>query len=248
MEKNTDTREQLNILGVNVDPVDISQALKIIDGFIKERSPRLVVTLGTEMTMMAQKDEELKDVINKAHLVVPDTAGIIWSAKLLYSRVLDKVAGIDLFQKLAEKGVEKNYSFYFLGSKEDTAEIAAKKLNECYPGLKILGTHHGYFRDKEDEVIKEIKKVKPDILILALGVPFQEKWGYKNLENLGVPVTIGVGGSFDVISGKLKRAPQWMIKLSLEWLYRLWKEPSRFIRMLALPHFVIMVFKKKFLG
>ena len=240
--------EKIDILGVSLHPVNMSESLDIIETFIEEKTPHLVVTLGTEMTMMARKDKELKDVINKTHLVVPDTAGIVWSASMLHGKKIKKVAGIDLLQKLAERGAQKGYDFYFLGSQEGVAEKAAENLRERYPSLNIAGTHHGYFRGKDEEVIEEIKKVKPDILIIAMGVPSQEKWAYKNLEKLAVPVSIGVGGSFDVLSGKLDRAPAWMIKLNIEWLYRLYREPSRFMRMMALPHFVILILKKKFFG
>lgn len=240
--------EKIDILGVSLHPVNMSESLDIIETFIEEKTPHLVVTLGTEMTMMARKDKELKDVINKTHLVVPDTAGIVWSASVLHGKKIKKVAGIDLLQKLAERGAQKGYAFYFLGSQEGVAEKAAENLRERYPSLNIAGTHHGYFRGKDEEVIEEIKKVKPDILIIAMGVPSQEKWAYKNLEKLAVPVSIGVGGSFDVLSGKLDRAPAWMIKLNIEWLYRLYREPSRFMRMMALPHFVILILKKKFFG
>ncbi|MEQ8169477.1 MAG: WecB/TagA/CpsF family glycosyltransferase [Candidatus Eremiobacterota bacterium] len=240
--------EKIDILGVSLNPVNMSESLDIIETFIKEKTPHLVVTLGTEMTMMAQKDKELKDVINNTHLVVPDTAGIVWSASVLHGKKIKKVAGIDLLQKLAERGSQKGYTFYFLGSQEGVAEKAAQNLRELYHSLNITGTHHGYFRGKDKEVIEEIKKAKPDILIIAMGVPSQEKWAYKNLEILDVPVSIGVGGSFDVLSGKLDRAPAWMIKLNIEWLYRLYREPSRFMRMMVLPHFVILVLKKKFFG
>ena len=240
--------EKTDILGVSLHPVSMSESLDIIETFIKEKTPHLVVTLGTEMTMMAQKDEELKEVINNTHLVVPDTAGIVWSASVLHSRKLKKVAGIELLQNLAERGSKKGYTFYFLGSQEGVAEKAAENLKTRYPSLNMAGTHHGYFKGKDEEIIEEIKKVKPDILIIAMGVPAQEKWAYKNLEKLDVPVSIGVGGSFDVLSGKLDRAPEWMIKLNIEWLYRLYREPARFMRMMALPHFVILVLKKKFFG
>jgi len=237
--------KRLNILGVDFDPVNMEESLEIIDGFIKEKQPHLIVTLGTEMTMMARKDRELTEIINSSHLVVPDTAGIVWSTKLLYSKKIKKVAGISLLEKLAETGSNKGYSFYFLGSKEGIAQTAADNLKNKFTGLNIVGTHHGYFRGKDEEVIEEIKNLKPDILVIALGVPHQEKWAWKNLKNLGVPVCIGVGGSFDVLSGKLDRAPRWMIDFNIEWLYRLYREPSRFVRMLALPHFMLLVYMDK---
>lgn len=240
--------EKLEVLGVDFHPVNLKEALNKIDEFIKEKTPHLIVTLGTEMTVMARKDYELRDIINKSHLVVPDTAGIVWSAKVLHKRKIKKVAGVDLLENLIREGSEKGYTFYFLGAKEGVAKKAAENLKIKYPPVKILGTHHGYFKDKEEELINEIKNLKPDILIVALGVPFQEKWSHKNLEKLNVPVSMGVGGSFDVFSGNIKRAPQWMINLNLEWLYRLWKEPSRFGRMLVLPYFMLLVIKERFFG
>ncbi|MCL5772807.1 MAG: WecB/TagA/CpsF family glycosyltransferase [Firmicutes bacterium] len=236
--------ERVEILGLQVDRVNMEEVLQKTEEFIKDGGFHQVVTLGTEMAVTASYDKEFKEVINSAHLVVPDSVGILWAAKKKGKVLSERVAGIDIIYRLSELAIKKGWSFYLLGAKPGIAEAAAENLCKFREGLKIAGTHHGYFTD-DAGVIEDIKRCKPDILLAAMGFPRQEKWIRNNREILGVPVCIGVGGSFDVLSGKLKRAPDIFIKLGLEWFYRFFKEPSRFQRLMALPKFMIMVYKEK---
>lgn len=236
--------EKVEILGLRVDRMTMDEVLQKVEEFIKDGGFHQVITLGTEMAVAASSDHEFKDVINSAHLVVPDSVGILWAAKKKGKPLAERVAGIDMIYRLSELAVKRGWSFYFLGAKQGIAEAAAENLSKAYPGLKITGTHHGYFTD-DNEVIEDIKRCKPDILLAAMGFPKQEKWTWKNREILGVPVCIGVGGSLDVLSGKLKRAPEIFIKLGLEWFYRFLKEPCRFWRLMALPKFMLIVYKEK---
>lgn len=231
-----------NILGIRVDKADFNSTLKAVEGFIEENKPHLVITLGVEMIMRALRDKEFKNIVEKADLVTPDTVGILWASKKLGFNLKEKVSGIDLLYRLCGLSSEKSWGVYFLGAKPGIAELAVEKLKEKYPKLKVLGCHHGYFANS-NEIIEKINQAAPEILFLALGSPKQEKWFWENKNNLKAKVAIGAGGSLDVISGKLKRAPRWMINLSLEWLYRLYKEPSRFKRMLAIPKFIWLVYK-----
>lgn len=236
--------ERIEILELQVDRLTMEEVLQRVEEFIKDGGFHQIITLGTEMAVAASSDREFKDVINSVHLVVPDSVGILWAAKKKGKPLPGRVAGIDIIYRLSELAVKKGWSFYFLGAKPGVAGTAAENLSKTYPGLKIAGTHHGYFTD-DTEVIEDIKRCKPDILLAAMGFPKQEKWTWKNRENIGASVCIGVGGSFDVLSGKLKRAPEIFIKLGLEWFYRFLKEPSRIRRLTALPKFMLMVYKEK---
>lgn len=232
--------EAFEILGVRVHKIETSSTILAIEEFIAERKPRLIVTLGTEMVMAAQKDRQFRDVLNSADLLCADAVGIVWASKIVGQPLKEKVAGIDILLRLAALSGDKGWSLFFLGASEGTAEAAIENLTCRFPGMRVAGWHHGYFKD-DGPVIAKIRESNPDILLVALGSPRQEFWFSTHKEELGVPVGIGVGGSFDVLSGKLSRSPQWMIRLGLEWLYRLYKEPWRWRRMLVLPIFALRV-------
>jgi len=233
------------ILGARVDGVTAEEALEKIERYIASGEPRHVVTLNAEILYRAYREPELLRVINEAHLVTPDGVGIVWAAKRLGRPVSERVTGIDLMLALAQKAAGKGWRIFLYGAAPGIADRAAENLKKKYPGLKIAGTSHGYLeKSEEKQLIDRIKETKPDILFVALGAPKQEFWIRKNLISLGVPVCIGVGGSFDVIAGKVKRAPGWVRRAKLEWLYRLVQEPKRYKRMLALPGFVALVLRE----
>lgn len=241
------TRERANILDCYIDLVDMNQAIQSIDNIIDEGVPSQVVTLNAEIVYNTRQEPDLRQIINSARLVTPDGIGIVWAARRLGYRVQERVTGIDLVYQLCSQAAEKGWRMYLLGAAPGIAEAAGKKLIQSYPGLVISGTHDGYFSVEQlDDIITEIQDLSPDILLAALGAPRQEYWINENKEKLGVPVCIGVGGSFDVIAGIKERAPEIMIKLNLEWLYRLLSEPSRFKRQLALPRFALLVLKHKY--
>jgi len=234
-------RNQINILGVNVDSVTMQEALDRLEAFIQKGQPRLVATANAEMVMVAQQDAELLSILNAADLVLADGAGVVWAAGRLGSGVPERVAGFDLTQNLLRRAALAGYRVYWLGAAPGTAEIAAEKAAALYPGLLTVGMHDGYFSPDDETILQTIRETHPDILLCALGIPKQEKWLSNNLPQLSVPVSIGVGGTFDVMAGKVKRAPLWMQKSGLEWSYRLIRQPSRIVRMLALPDFVLRV-------
>ncbi len=185
-------------------------------------------------------------MINSADLVTPDGSGIVWAARYLGEPVPERVTGIDLMREICKQAHYNGWKIFLLGGAPGVAAEAAEQLQIEYPNIKIVGTHHGYFpEDEERNVMELIKSAGPDIIFVALGAPRQEFWIKSHQENLPVKVAVGVGGSFDVVSGRVKRAPQWMQRLRLEWLARLIKEPWRAKRMLALPKFVLLVMKSK---
>lgn len=238
--------KQAEILGVNVNSLTMVQAVEKVQQFIDERKNALVATANAEMLMRATQDEELKHILNSADLVVPDGAGTVWAANYLGVEMPERVAGYDLAQELMREAPGREDRIYFFGSAPGVAESAREKAMELYPGIKIVGTRNGFFSEADEpEIIAEIKAARPDILLVALGVPKQEKWLYKYRQELQVPVAIGVGGTLDVMAGVMQRAPLWMQKAKLEWLFRGLKQPSRAGRLLALPKFVMKVMASK---
>ena len=234
-------RVQVNILGIRVDVVTMTEALDRVEAFIRERQPRLVATANAEMVMLAQEDQLLSDILNSADLVLADGAGVVWAAKRLGAGVPERVAGFDLTQELLARAAISGHRIFWLGAAPGIAESAAQAASQRHPGLITVGIHDGYFAPDDRTIPQMVREARPDILLCALGVPKQEKWLREHLDKLQVPVSIGIGGTFDVMAGKVKRAPVWMQRAGLEWSYRLIRQPSRLIRMLALPKFALRV-------
>lgn len=239
-------RKQIPVLDVMIDAVSMPEAVRVVENFIAERKTRFIATANAEMVMLAQTDAELAGILNHADLVIPDGAGVVWAARYHHHTMPERVAGYDLVQHLLDKSARSGYRVYFFGGAPGVAEQARLYAQERYPGVKVVGVRDGYFAaEDEPEIINNIKLCKPDILFAALGVPKQEKWLIRNLAELEVPVSIGVGGTFDVMAGVVVRAPLWMQKANLEWLYRLLSQPHRALRMLALPRFMLKVIASK---
>ena len=238
--------KQVEILGVNVNSLTMAQAVEAVQQFIAEKKVALVATANAEMLMRATQDEELKDILNQADLVVPDGAGTVWAAGHLGEPMPERVAGFDLAQELMREAPSRGDRVSFFGSAPGVADKAKAKAEELYPGIQVVGVRNGFFSEADEpQIIADIRAAKPDILLAALGVPKQEKWLKKHMQELQVPVSIGVGGTLDVMAGVMERAPLWMQKAKLEWLFRGLKQPSRAGRLLALPKFVLKVVASK---
>jgi len=203
--------------------------------------------LNPELIVAAQDDGELRDILNNASLRVADGISMVVVSRLLGTPLRERVSGIDLLLKLAAVSAVKGYKLFLAGSAPGVAEEAARQLLKTYPGLKIVGTYHGYFGGDDSELIKMILHSEPDILFCGFGGGRQEKWLNHHLAELKV-VGMGIGGSLDVISGRKKRAPGWVQALYIEWLYRLLTEPQRWQRQLALPKFLWLTLGRSILG
>ncbi len=200
-----------------------------------------IITLNAEILYHAQSDDQLMEIIHKADLITPDGSGIVWAAKELAGEEIQRVTGIDLMQEVCRQSSANNWHVFLFGGKPGVADEASKKLEETY-NTKVVGMAHGYFRPEDEEaIIERINASGADILFVALGAPKQEFWIDQYRDRLKVPVVIGVGGSFDVIAGTVKRAPVFFQKLGIEFLWRLIKEPWRFKRMMSLPKFMRLV-------
>lgn len=237
----------VNILGCKVHLVDMQSALGTITELVDQaESCKQVVTLNAEIIYQAGQEEELRRIINQASLVTADGIGTVWAARTMGCPQKERVTGIDLLLQICSQATARGWRIYLLGAAPGVALKAAQNLEQLYPGLNICGCRDGYFSpDDESDIIDAINAQSPHILFAALGAPKQEYWLNRNRELLNVPVCMGVGGSFDVIGGVKKRAPQLFIKLNLEWLYRLLTEPARLKRQLALPAFALKVLRQK---
>ena len=235
------------ILGVPVVPYTMDEAVAKLTGETLAKKRNFVVTANAEIIMMAQEDSEYKELLSEtADLVLPDGAGTVWAGNYLGYRIPERVAGYDLYLRLLEEAAKKNIAVYFFGGKPGIAEAAAAEGKRRWPGLTVAGCRNGYFSAEEEAVIIEnINRSGAAMLFAALGAPKQEKWLAKFREQLKPELLMGIGGSFDVLAGKVQRAPKWMQDARLEWLFRLLKQPSRFGRMLALPKFVFAVRREK---
>lgn len=236
---------KINLLGAGIDKLDLKQCADKVEEYINSGSPHFIVTLNPELLYRAQSSPELLDMVNRADLVTPDGVGIVWACRVKGEPVTERVTGIDLMIKLLERAGQKGWRVFFLGSEPGVAEDAARRTVERYPGLNVVGTHHGYFSAADEPaIIKAIKSARPQLLFVALGAPRQEQWIDKYKEIMGAPAAMGVGGSLDVLAGKVPRAPEWMCRFHLEWLGRLVQQPSRWKRMLVLPKFALLVLLK----
>ena len=231
------------ILGYPVDLISMEDALKFAESFILAGKSGQVVTINPEIIMQAIKNQAFSDVINQAELIIPDGFGIILTLKKLGINNIVQLPGIEFSQGLIGKCAQKGYSVGFLGASKDVLNAAVKEFKSKYPDLNIVFCHDGYFgRDEEERIISELKYSRPNVLFVGLGVPSQELWIAEHKKILNSTLMVGVGGSFDVWSKKIKRAPALFRKFGLEWLYRLLNQPSRFSRMFpTLPLFFIKV-------
>ena len=203
---------------------------KIINNNLKKEKKMFIVTANPETFMMSENDDEMKNLLlDKETILVPDGIGIVKAARILEFNVKERITGIDIANKLLEYGNIEKKTIYLFGAKEEVIISIREVLKKDYPNLKIVGAKNGYVSDR-DKVFEDIIKKEPDIILVALGIPYQEKLIYKHLSKFNKGIFVGVGGSFDVISGHKKRAPKIFIKLNLEWLYRIMKEPSRLKR------------------
>lgn len=230
------------VMGVNFPKITLDRTIEILSDVILEKRSKLfhVITVNPEITMACQKDMSLRSIIDEAGLITADGIGIVMVSRLMGGHLPERVTGYDTLLKLLDSGNQKKWSFYFLGADPLTNEKVCEVIGNKYPDILIQGRHHGFFNQNEEaKIVGEIGTLKPDILVVALGTPFAEKWIHNNKSKLNAKIAIGVGGSLDVIAGKVKATPESWKRLNLEWLYRLIQQPSRWKRQLILPRFVI---------
>jgi N-acetylglucosaminyldiphosphoundecaprenol N-acetyl-beta-D-mannosaminyltransferase len=236
----------VSIYGIPFCKLGMQETVQLMTDMIRSGKPHQVITANPIMVMAALGDPAYKAMMQRAELIVPDGTGIVWAAKYAGNPVKERVPGIELLHELLRVGESFGWRFYLLGAAPDIVAETARRLQQRFPGIAIAGYRDGFFGPQEDaEVIRSIREAKPDVLFVARGADTQEPWIDRYKHELGVPLVMGVGGSFDVIAGKTKRAPRWVQRMRLEWLYRLIQEPFRYKRMLVLPKFVLYVLRDK---
>ncbi len=248
--------DKVNILGVKISKVGRNKALQCVEEFLNDGRQHTIFTPNPEMIVLAQKDPVFKEALNQACLALPDGAGLVAASYLLRQPLAERVAGVDFTGDIVKLAAEKELSIYFLGGKPQTAAKAALNLKKIFPNLKIAGANEGGRVDEngtgenDNKVLKTINEARPDILFVAFGHGKQEKWILNNLIDMpSVKLTMGVGGAFDFIAEEIKRAPQLLRTLNLEWLWRLALEPRRLKRIFnAVIVFPILVLKWRFLA
>ncbi|OGF21340.1 hypothetical protein A2316_03255 [Candidatus Falkowbacteria bacterium RIFOXYB2_FULL_38_15] len=240
---------KVNILGTLIDNIKKEELLLEISSFLEDGKKHFLITPNPEIVLSAQKDEEFKAILNRADIAIPDGFGLILASYYLKTPLEDRITGVDLMLEICKIAEGKKKSVYLLGGEEGIAEKTAKVLIDKFPKLKIVGAESGGKIEKEklkdDNFLKKINEKNPDIIFVALGGGKQEKWIDANLKNIpSVKLAMGIGGAFDFISGKIKRAPPLMRKLGLEWLFRLFLEPRRIKRIFnATAVFIYKVIK-----
>ncbi len=236
-----------DIMGLQFDNITMEEALDAAKALLQGEHAARVVTPNAEIAYEALHDENTRTLLNSAELMLPDGAGVVLASKILKTPLKQKVAGVDFADGLLGVLETTGQSLYLLGSKPGIGELAAQKMMQKHPRLKIAGIADGYFQD-EAPVIDKINASGADVLFVCLGAPKQEQFMARHQKTLHVKLMAGLGGSLDSFAGTVKRAPKWMIRLNLEWLYRLIKEPKRFKRMLRLPKYLWAVVCKRIRG
>ena len=238
---------KIDVMGLKFDSMTMDETLSRAEALLRGDKAAYVVTPNAEIAYEALHDGQLREMLNGADLMLPDGAGVVLASKLLRTPVKQKVAGVDFAVGLLGVLERNGQSLYLLGGKPGIGELAAQKMLEAHPQLRIAGIADGYFQD-EAPVIAKINASGADALFVCLGAPKQERFMVQHQQELHVHLMAGLGGSLDAFAGTVQRAPAWMIRLNLEWLYRLIREPKRFRRMLRLPKYLWAVMLKRIRG
>ena len=232
----------VEILGLPVHRVTMVQTLDILDQFVKSGQPHFVITADASGAVQAQSDAEFRDLFRQANLITPDSAGILWASQRYGKPIGERVSGVEIVDHICRASARAGYTIYFLGAAPGVADDAANEMRKRYPGCNIVGTHDGYFKPEQDaEIAAQIAALNPDFLFVAMGIPRQEKFILGTQSTIRARVAMGVGGTFDVFSGRVKRAPVAMQKMKMEWLWRVIQNPKKVDKVKLLPRFVSLV-------
>ena len=233
------------VLGVRVSLLDMDGTVAAIDRLVAAGEPSLVATADASGLVIAREDERLRRAYESAALVTADSNGVVWALRRAGHRSVKRVSGVDVMDRLCRLSAEKGHRVFLLGAAPGVAEQAAERLRLRHPGVNIVGTRHGYFPVDDDPLVAaEVAQAKPDLLFVAMGIPRQEVFVTSTMATHGAKVSMGVGGSFDVFSGRARRAPRWVQAIKMEWLWRLILNPRKASKVMLLPKSVWLVTKK----
>lgn len=242
-------RKTVDIMNIPVDSVTMPEAVERVKSFLQEDKVHTIYTPNAEIMMDALQDPQLADILRRADLVIADGAGVVLASRILGKALPEKVTGFDLTKNSFSIHFERKIRYFLFGGKPGVAEKAAQTLLRDYPNVEVAGCRNGFFTDADDEdIINQINASGTDILLVALGAPKQEKWISKYQAQFNVKICIGVGGTIDVLAGNVRLAPEFFRRNGLEWLYRLYREPYRYKRMLKLPKYILRALRFRLLG
>ncbi|WP_018132146.1 WecB/TagA/CpsF family glycosyltransferase [Effusibacillus pohliae] len=239
-------KDTINILGVPFSTLSFADTIQLIQSWMAGSTPRQVVTANPEFVMFVRENREMQAIVRQADLITPDGIGIVYAARLLGNRRIERVTGADMLPLLFEKANQQGWPVYLLGASAESNRLARQTLSRLYPNIPLAGRDGFFSKAEVPGIIADIRSRQPRLLLVGLGSGKQEKFIADHLQELRVPVSIGVGGCIDIYAGTVKRAPLLWRKLHLEWLYRLLKQPSRWRRQLALPRFAWTVVRERF--
>lgn len=233
--------KRVSLLGCPVEQLSLEETVQAVNRIISTKTPHQHCVINAGKLVLMHRDSELRNIVLNCDLINADGQSVVWALKLLGTPVPSRVTGIDLMERLFVEADQKKYRVFFLGAEEDVLDIVLKFVQGNYPGLVLAGSHHGYFKaDEEKELIEKINKSSADILFVAMGSPKKEFWLGKYTSSLKVPFCMGVGGSFNVVAGRSRRAPQWVQSMGMEWFYRWIQEPIRLWRRYWVDNFVFV--------
>lgn len=223
--------ERIQILGITIDPLTMKETVDAVEQYVLKKHPLHLMGVNADKINQCHEDEKIKKIVNESGIINADGASVVLASRFLGSPVPERVAGIDLMQNLLELSNKKGYSVYFFGAKEEILQDMLKIFEERYPALNVVGYRNGYFSPEDEKHIQEdIKEKKPDFVFVGITSPKKEYIIQSFMDNEINAVFMGVGGSFDVLSGHIKRAPLWMQNAHLEWLFRVANEPKRLFK------------------
>lgn len=224
-------KNRIEMMGCKVDNLSMEETLQTIEGFIFSGRPHQHVVVNVDKLVKASRDPELRQIINDCALINADGMPVVWASRLLGKGLKERVAGVDLFESLMQRSAEKGWRVYLLGAREEVVSGVSSIYQKKYPDLTIAGYRNGYWKPEEEAgVVEQVKAAKADLLFVAISSPKKEQFLGKYQEEMQIPFAMGVGGTFDVAVGKVKRAPVWMQKNGLEWFYRFLQEPRRMFK------------------
>jgi len=239
--------KKIDFLGIGINELNVEEFLRCILQYAVFEKRKFVTYLNAHCFNLAIKDKKYRQILSVSDIVYPDGISIVWAARILGYSLPERVNAADFFGRFCRETQDRKISLYLLGGSENTIKKAIERLKANYPRLKVHGSYNGYFSENEEiKIIEEINRQRPHILLLGLGAGRQEKWVFRNLNKLDVNVVWAVGGLFNLLSGELKRAPRWMIKAGLEWLYRLIQQPNKLWRRYLIGNtiFIFLVFRE----
>ena len=223
--------DRIEMMGCQIDNLSMEETLQKIDGFIRSGRPQQHVVVNVDKLVKASRDAELRRIINECALVNVDGMPVVWASRLLGKGLKERVAGIDLFEALMQRSAEQGWRVFLLGAMEEVVTEVASLYERKYPGLTVAGYRNGYWKPEEEAaVVEQVKAAEADLLFVAISSPKKEQFLGRYQEEMKIPFAMGVGGTFDVAVGKVKRAPLWMQKSGLEWFFRFLQEPRRMFK------------------